>query len=170
MNIPHGTAAGYFQHHCHCLDCYNAHITWQNKRITEGPHGTNTLYGYGCRCGPCRQAATDYRAKRAGTYNAHRARRRQLLRAAVIAYYADTWPPRCKCCGTTDQLCIDHTYGDGAEHRDMISPYQECGWHFYAWLIQAMLPPGYGVYCVACNRSKAAGSRCRLNHEERQAA
>jgi hypothetical protein len=55
----HGTIASYWHDNCGCIDCYNAYKNWQYERLHSGkvPHGTATLYQYGCRCGDCREAA-----------------------------------------------------------------------------------------------------------------
>lgn len=92
--IKHGTANAYNNLGCRCAKCrkawsaYNARLTATpcaagcgrtvQGRYREGtmcrdcrtlanrtaPHGTETVYTWGCRCDACRHAATDARRKR----------------------------------------------------------------------------------------------------------
>lgn len=78
----------------------------------------------------------------------------------------------CVCCGTTENLTLDHVNANGAEHRELLGT----GINFYAWLVQNGFPdecgPG-GEYelqtlCSVCNSSKANATHCRMHckHEE----
>ena len=75
-------------------------------------------------------------------------------RKAVFDHYG--WS--CACCGTTENLAIDHVNGDGREHRTVI------GNHIYPWLVKNNFPDGFQTLCLSCNASKGNGERCRLDH------
>lgn len=111
----------------------------------------------------------DYHAANADDLNAHNRRYRRASRATVLAHYGTV----CACCGTTEQLTIDHINGDGAEHRRQMyghRPKYKAGFEgsasFYRWLIKQGFPPGYQTLCRGCNSSKRGGERCRLQHGE----
>lgn len=82
--------------------------------------------------------------------------------ALVLARYGQA----CACCGTADDLTIDHINGDGAAHRLALygDPCAGTGDRFHRWLIANHFPPGYQVLCRRCGSSKQAGERCRLDH------
>lgn len=93
--------------------------------------------------------------------------RREAVRAIVFAYYCPHSPPCCACCGTAEDLTIDHVDGDGTAHRiELFGDREAGGWRFYQWLIAENFPdePALQVLCMACNRSKGDGSRCGLSH------
>jgi len=78
-------------------------------------------------------------------------------RAIVFAHYGE----RCVCCGSADQLTLDHVNGDGKTHRREIGHWRS---QFYAYLIREGLPAGYQTLCTRCNTSKGQGAQCRLDH------
>ena len=83
------------------------------------------------------------------------------LRAAVLGRYGN----RCACCGTTDDLTIDHVGGGGQAHRIALFGRSDTGSAaFYRWLIAQGFPPGYQTLCRPCNASKFDGEACRLDH------
>lgn len=86
---------------------------------------------------------------------------RARIHAEVLAHYGD----RCACCGTTEDLSIDHVNGDGAAHTEEVFGSKRIrGYRFYLWLRKNDYPPGYQVLCRPCNHSKAGTNRCWLNH------
>lgn len=85
-------------------------------------------------------------------------RRYEALRGTVFGHYGR----ECACCGSTDQLTVDHVNGGGTAHRLQIN--RGGGHHFYSWLIENGFPGGFQTLCMPCNSSKSAGTRCRLNH------
>lgn len=87
-------------------------------------------------------------AKRTRRYN-------QIVRGKVLAHYGTS----CACCGTTEDLTIDHIDGNGREHRAEVG-----GSGVYLWLIRQGFPEGYQTLCRPCNTSKGRGSRCILDH------
>jgi hypothetical protein len=88
-------------------------------------------------------------------------RRSARVKAEVLAHYGES----CACCGTTDDLTIDHVNGGGSDHREaLFGRRHRGGGRFYAWLIAQGYPPGYQTLCRACNRNKAEGPACRLAH------
>jgi hypothetical protein len=108
------------------------------------------------------------RAQQHASYVRHRevrlaevAEYRGSLRERVFAHYGTA----CACCGTTENLSIDHIDGNGTEHRQQIGK-NKLGVHFYRWLIENNFPPGFQALCRGCNSSKRGGSRCRLQHQE----
>ena len=85
---------------------------------------------------------------------------RRRIKAEVIAHYGG----RCACCGTTENLTIDHPEGNGAEHRRAIFGNQGGGYRFYLWLRRSGFPSGYQVLCLPCNQSKGRTDRCHIEH------
>jgi len=89
------------------------------------------------------------------------AQRRNLeYRAAVFAHYGEA----CACCGTTEQLSIDHVNGGGSAHRIELFGRSAVSTRFYRWLIDNGFPDGFQTLCLPCNASKSTGDACRLNH------
>lgn len=85
----------------------------------------------------------------------------QRLRPTIFAHYGST----CACCGTTEDLTIDHIDGGGGAHRkELFGNSRKAGGRFYAWLIRNGFPAGYQTLCQPCNGSKREGERCRLIH------
>lgn len=80
----------------------------------------------------------------------------------VFAHYGTS----CVCCGTTENLSIDHIDGNGHEHRTAIFGKSQgrAGNTFYWWLVKQGFPPGYQTLCRRCNTSKGRGRRCILDH------
>ena len=77
-------------------------------------------------------------------------------REAVLERYGRT----CRCCGSTDDLAIDHVNGDGGTHRAEIGHSA-----INRWLVANNFPEGFQTLCRRCNSSKAGGERCRIKHE-----
>lgn len=71
----------------------------------------------------------------------------------------------CVCCGTTENLTIDHTNGDGKKHRAETKC--RTGWTFYLWLVKHGFPIGFQSMCLSCNSAKGARSRCPIHHNDR---
>jgi hypothetical protein len=82
---------------------------------------------------------------------------RERVHAAVFDHYGRA----CACCGTTENLSIDHVNGDGKQHREELGP--DTG-RIYRWLIKNGFPDGFQVLCIPCNSSKNTGPACRLDH------
>jgi hypothetical protein len=79
----------------------------------------------------------------------------QANRQAVFGHYG--WS--CACCGSADDLTIDHVKPrEGAKLA---------GSALYRRLIADGFPAGFQTLCRRCNRSKARGERCRLDHAAR---
>lgn len=87
--------------------------------------------------------------------------RNRKKRDAVFDHYGRI----CICCGTTENLTIDHLNGDGSDHRIEIwgSP-KGGGSSMYHWLVAQGFPDGYQVLCMRCNQSKGRAAACRLPH------
>lgn len=104
-----------------------------------------------------------YRTHREARVLYARAKRAQL-RAQVFAHYGTA----CACCGTPEDLSIDHIAGGGAQHRQELFGHSRRGGadRFYVWLIKHGFPAGYQTLCMPCNASKRDGERCCLNHGE----
>lgn len=62
----------------------------------------------------------------------------------------------CQCCGSGDDLTIDHINGDGGERRKA-DPSEE---KLYQKLIDLGLPEGFQTLCRGCNSSKLKGTTC----------
>lgn len=101
------------------------------------------------------------RAADPGPARAAEAAWRARLRDRVFGYYG-RW---CACCGTAQDLTVDHVGGGGEEHRARIlgAPAPGAGIKFYRWLAREGFPEGFQVLCAPCNDSKHDGRRCRLH-------
>ena len=85
-------------------------------------------------------------------------RNREKNRTAVFDHYG--WA--CACCGSAENLSVDHIAGDGTQHREEIGE----GSHvLHRWLVKNDFPDGFQTLCVPCNSSKHGGERCRLSHD-----
>jgi hypothetical protein len=86
-------------------------------------------------------------------------RRREYydLKAAVFDHFGNI----CACCGSTDNLEVDHVNGDGDRHRAEIGIGA-----IYVWLVKNNFPadPPTQLLCSDCNESKGTGEHCRLYH------
>lgn len=78
----------------------------------------------------------------------------------------DHYGRACRCCAATSDLTIDHTNGDGHEHREGLHGRRTDSHAIYRWLIRHGLPEGFQVMCRPCNTSKARTGACRLAHVE----
>lgn len=98
-------------------------------------------------CKPCKRRTVAQRG---------RARHRQLRLAALKHYGGD--PPQCECCqeSTVEFLHLDHSNGDGGEHRKQLKSL-----NIYRWLQQNNYPDiGLRVLCANCNLSISAYGYC----------
>lgn len=89
---------------------------------------------------------------------AYSASKKRKIRERIFAHYGTS----CACCGTADNLTIDHINGDGKQHREEIG---KDGNAFYVWLINNGFPGGFQVLCRPCNASKNDGDHCRIIHD-----
>lgn len=85
------------------------------------------------------------------------------IREAVLDHYGR----RCACCGSTEELQIDHVNGGGTAHRESLG-LKGAGSNFHRWLVKQGFPGGFQTLCRPCNRSKFDGERCRLDHGGQQ--
>ena len=79
------------------------------------------------------------------------------LKADVLEHYGTA----CACCGTTENLTIDHL--PGSDRR-----YRERGTGMYLWLKRSGFPEGFQSLCKPCNSSKSDGDYCRMDHALRE--
>ncbi len=85
-------------------------------------------------------------------------RKRRLLKKECIEAYGG----KCVCCGEKqlEFLTIDHTGGNGSEHRKAISPNFR-GTNFYLWLKRNGWPKkDYRLLCYNCNCAIGHYGRC----------
>jgi hypothetical protein len=112
-----------------------------------------------------REATLEYQRQRyKGIRDVRRAAHRRWvdgLRDAVFNHYGRI----CACCGTTENLSVDHINGGGVAHRRALFGRPNVSEGFYVWLIRGNFPSGYQTLCVPCNASKRSGDRCRLDHD-----
>lgn len=108
-----------------------------------------------------RKAARRWRKANPGKVAAIKRRENAELRAKVFRHYGTT----CACCGTTENLSIDHVNGNGGDHREELFGRRYGGGHeLYRWLVKNGFPAGFQTLCLPCNQSKSKGERCRLKH------
>ena len=93
---------------------------------------------------------------------AKRARTLARSKARVFAHYGTI----CACCGSADDLQIDHV--DGYQSDGSAGP--RSGSELYRWLVNNNFPDGFQTLCRPCNRNKASGPRCTLAHQGKSAA
>jgi len=83
-----------------------------------------------------------------------------LLKAEVLERYGTC----CACCGSTENLGIDHINGDGYEHREeLFGNGRANSLGFYRWLIGNNFPPGFQTLCRPCNSSKSRDGSCKMH-------
>lgn len=73
----------------------------------------------------------------------------------------------CTCCGSTENLTLDHIKGDGAEHRFALTGRPDGkngGDQVFREIRRKGFPPGYQTLCAPCNNSKRGGPHCKLHH------
>jgi hypothetical protein len=87
-------------------------------------------------------------------------RQHQAARDAVLDHYGRS----CACCGSAEDLGIDHVNGGGNAHRIALFGRAAESTKMYRWLIRNGFPAGYQILCGPCNSSKAGGAACRLDH------
>lgn len=114
----------------------------------------------------------DVRVQQAQYYAANREEIREnqheynlVLRQEIFDHYG--WA--CACCGSDDDLTLDHTNGDGATHRRELFGSNSGGTGFYSYLVTRGFPDdGYDlqVLCGPCNSSKNVYETCKLNHTQ----
>jgi hypothetical protein len=142
------------------------------KPFTDFTADKSAPDGRRSRCKRChadvenRQRATGLRKPQRVDPVKHRERvRREAVDFAqkVYAHYGR----ECACCGTTEQLTIDHIDGRGREHRlEVFGRPRVDAVMMYRWLIRNGFPDGFQVLCQPCNASKARGDHCRIWHGE----
>lgn len=95
----------------------------------------------------------DETARREAMYWGRHSRRRR----AIFRHYGRV----CACCGTRENLTVDHIDGGGNAHRAEIG---QGGYGFSRWLVVNGFPDGFQILCGPCNESKGDGKSCRLDH------
>jgi len=155
-----------------CLNCTATGFIWLGylRRLVSCPIclGTGADAKLGeqeRRCSKCRQVKPHDEFKRTrrcrACENASVRRRSEACRAQVLEHYGTV----CACCGTTDDLTIDHINGDGQEHRkELFGSTKAQPAAFYRWLVRSGFPDGFQTLCRLCNSSKGQGGRCRRWH------
>ncbi len=88
-----------------------------------------------------------------------RIQRHSKLRNEVFKNYGEL----CACCGTTEDLAIDHIGIPGTLHRREIGTGGGVS-GFYQWLRDNDFPDGYQTLCRRCNTSKGRGNKCIFTH------
>jgi hypothetical protein len=107
-----------------------------------------------------------YRAAHPEEIRKRQRRYRDRIRGQVLDHYGHT----CACCGTAENLTIDHVNGGGSEHRvELFGRANADNARFYRWLIKEGFPPGFQTLCQPCNSSKKDGAACRIDHQVRAA-
>jgi hypothetical protein len=119
----------------------------------------------------CRSCRSDVGAERRAKFgpvpqtDKTRAARRDYtrrIRDEVLAHYGRI----CACCGSAEDLSIDHVNGDGIEHREAVwGDRRISSYHFYLWLRANDFPEGFQILCRTCNHSKGRTRRCWILHD-----
>jgi len=107
----------------------------------EDPKSSNGLSSY---CKKCHASLANayYHNNRDECMKKMRARHR-ANRELCFQHYGR----KCACCGESryEFLALDHIFGRGREHRDMV------GNKLCRWLIKNNFPPGFRTLCHNCN-------------------
>jgi hypothetical protein len=144
-----------------CRECELAAVTAWRAANQEKVRASEAAYRRNNRAAQVAAVAA-WRKANPGKHAAHEAARNARLKARVLSHYGLI----CACCGTTEDLSIDHINGRGREHRDKLFGTQQVAYRFYAWLIRQGFPDGYQTLCRPCNSSKRRGTHCRLTHTQ----
>lgn len=121
------------------------------------------------------QWLSDHRDHNKEQQRQNHAKRLPALRTGIFDHYGR----ECVCCGTAEDLCLDHVKGNGGDHRSLrLGGAHQSGQVFYGWLVRNDFPaecePGgeyeLQVLCKPCNSSKGGYAACRLDHEDEEAA
>ena len=110
-------------------------------------HGITEAYDYG---------QGEHRRR---TCKVCRARRVKELWRRIKLETITAYGGRCVCCGERepDFLTIDHTAGNGREHRKTVGR----GHRLYEWLKKQAFPKkGYALLCFNCNCAKGQFGTC----------
>lgn len=140
--------------------------------VTEFPQDRSRLDGLSHRCRGCwsvyaRQRRNADRAKAAERWRrwkkanpelrrAQKRRANERVRNIVLDHYGRI----CACCGSTNRLQVDHVNGNGKQHRTEVGH----GIAVYYSIINSGFPDGFQTLCAPCNRSKASGRHCHIDH------
>ena len=83
---------------------------------------------------------------------------KRKLRQKVLGHYGG----KCTCCGEASQefLAIDHTNGDGSQHRREIGI---GGYRIYYWLKKNDFPENFRILCHNCNQAYGIYGYCPHN-------
>lgn len=130
----------------------------ESKPLKEFYLNRSAPDGHHSYCIPCA------RSKAAG----YRARNREL----VFGHFGR----ECACCGTRENLTLDHVHGGGKAHRDSLGC-GESSFVFYYWLVSNNFPaecePGgkheIQVLCSLCNSTKGTRAACTADHSRGRA-
>lgn len=96
-----------------------------------------------------RESSRRYARENAEAISAKLKAKRRALKQAILNAYGGV----CACCGETtyEFLTLDHTNGDGAEHRRLLNAAKGRSNKVYQDLIDRGFPPGFRVLCFNCN-------------------
>lgn len=114
------------------------------------------FYWGGGHCKPCHLIRSrEYRRAHPEALRASARKYLRKFRLSILARYGGT-PPRCVCCGESEQnfLAVDHIDGGGARQR------REGQGNLYWWLKRNGYPGGFQVLCHNCNLAKGFYKRC----------
>jgi hypothetical protein len=81
----------------------------------------------------------------------------------VMSHYGKDGKPACVQCGYNKDihgLELDHTNGNGSEHRRNI------GTRMYLWVVQNNFPEGFQTLCGTCHTIKTINSHIEKNKKE----
>src|SRR5258708_19672191 len=94
--------------------------------------------------------------------------RRARIKTAVFRHYGE----ECACCGSSENLTIDHVRGNGNEHMTRIFAHRFVinGTGFLDWLVKNDFPVECGrgggfqlqTFCYPCNRRHGTAEACPL--------
>ncbi len=138
------------------LSCYK-----KNNRYKGNLH----LY-----CKPCATYYSgNYYQKNKDLCKARTKQKNKIIREKILNFYGN----KCACCNEANSkfLTIDHTNGDGSEHRRSISKTKRnSASSFYKWIIKNNYPNFLRLLCWNCNsgREYNIDNKGVCPHEETQ--
>lgn len=109
--------------------------------------------------------AREWRKTHREQFKQNQKRAYDKMRLDCLTHYCGSKKPFCKCCGETEILFLqlDHTNGDGADHRRKLQKengYYPGGNNLPYWLKKNHYPKGFQVLCANCNLAKRVDKVC----------
>ena len=124
--------------------------------MVPGNIGTNN------KCAACSRAkAARWRENNKDYFREDTKRRRDANRKLVFDHYGT----KCSCCGSTNDLTLDHIVPvwDTARRMGQMSQ-STIKWAAVSFTVHGLWPDGLQTHCGLCNRAKGTGPACTIHN------